>query len=195
MNFCRLVYRIALLAYPSRFRRCYAGEMIRVFEERLRDAQQRGGCTVVRYAVTIAGDLLASAMRERMLALRLRSALTGCAAVLGGGYAAYVDFHATEVQATLLVLLLSSFLLGGVHPRGAWRWALIVAGLLPGIHLLVFAVEHAGETPAGHPYFSRLMILLPALLAALAGAYAGVALRGVAGRLNPRFGPPTPPAS
>jgi hypothetical protein len=85
------------------------------------------------------------------------------------------------VQATLLVLLTSGFALGVLFPRQAWRSAFITAACLPAIHLIVLALSR-GPLPPSHPYFSRFMILLPALAATFLGAAAGVLLRRV-GRL------------
>jgi hypothetical protein len=183
MSLARHIYRLAILLYPAAFRRRYGHEMTRVFVEGFRDARRSGRKSGAYYCVRIGRDLMASAVREQLSALSPSSSLLAPAAVLCGCYAAYVDFHTSEVQATLLILLVSNLVLGICKPRGAsWR-AVVVAVFLPGIHLIVFAA-HAHQTSHGHPYVSRLMMLLPALAASLAGAYAGIFLRYVCRKLR-----------
>jgi len=77
-------------------------------------------------------DLLVNAAGERLIASETSSILVASAAVVCGCCAAYVDFHASQVQATLLVLLVSGFALGCFKRRPAWLPALIIAALLPG---------------------------------------------------------------
>jgi hypothetical protein len=130
-------------------------------------------------------------MRERLAAVNRLSVGVGLFAIVAGGLATYVDFHASEVQATLLVLITSNLVLGCAAPKGAWRRALLVAALLPAIHVAAYAWGGI-RANHGHPYFSRLMIFFPALVASLLGAYLGVFLRFVgrvlAGRLRLRRG-------
>lgn len=175
------LYRAALRFYPAAFRARYAGEMVRVFGEGWRDALAAGLASAMRYGLRTGLDLLASALRERLTAITGREWLAGCAALACGGGIAWVDFRATEVQATLLVLLAGGFALGGLFPKQAWRSAFIAAACLPAAHAIVLALSH-GPLPPGHPYFSRFMILLPALAASFLGAAAGVLVRRV-GRL------------
>ncbi len=170
------VYRLGLRAYPSEFRARYGEEMSRLFEERLQDAKKSGWIAMQRYCAEITADLLVSATGERFAGLNRTEAAGSFAAILAGSFAAYIDFHATEVQATLLVLIATSFMLGYVVPKGAWRWALIIAALLPTIHLASF-VLHGGHSNERHPYFSRFTILLPASIACFIGVYVGVLFR------------------
>jgi hypothetical protein len=178
MSMFRHIYSIALRAYPSAFRRRYAEEMARLFSECFRDACGAGRSSAFHYCAHVARDLFVSAARERLATWDQGSMLTGFTAIACGCYAAYVDSHANEVVATLLVLLASSFALGCIKPRRAWRWALIVAVLLPGVHVIAFAARR--DSADGHPYFSRVMVLLPALVVSFVGAYAGAFLRFIA---------------
>lgn len=174
-------YRAALRLYPKAFRARYADEMVRVFGEGWRDARAAGVAATVRYGFRTGLDLLASALRERLTAATVGEWLAVVAAYACGGAIAWVDFRATEVQATLLLLLTSGFALGGLFPRRAWRSAFITAACLPAIHMVALALN-SGPLPPGHPWFSRFMMLLPALAASFLGAAAGVLLRRV-GRL------------
>ena len=115
------------------------------------------------------------------------------AAIICGLLATWVDFHATEVQATLLVFVVTSFVLGFSGPRGAWRWALLVAVWLPAAQVAAFALRQTG-TATGHPYWSRLAILLPALAACMAGAYAGALIRSAMHRITHHPGAGSTPA-
>ena len=183
MSLFQKIYGMALRAYPSAFRQRYGVEMARVFNEGLRDAQKAGYRSLFRYSVKVVCDLLVTATGKRLIALETSSILVAFAAVACGCCAAYIDFHASEVQATLLVLLASSFALGCIKPRRAWFSALIIAVLLPGVHIIVFALR-SSETSQGHPYLSRLMMLLPALVGSFVGAYSGVFLRFIAHRVS-----------
>jgi len=129
-------------------------------------------------------DLLLSVARERVAGLDRKQGTVSFAAILAGTLAAYVDFHATEVQATLLVLLATSFMLGYAASKGAWRWALIIAALLPAMHL-GSVVLHGGHSNERHPYFSRFMIFVPASIACFIGVYAGVFFGVAIGGLTP----------
>jgi hypothetical protein len=177
-NLASGLYSAALRLYPAAFRARYADEMVRVFGEGLRDARAAGPAAAVRYGLRTGLDLLASALRERLTAIAAREWLAGFAAVACGCGIAWVDFRATEVPATLLALLTAGFALGCFFPKLAWRSAFIAAACLPAIHLVALALSR-GPLPPGHPYFSRFMILLPALAASFLGAAAGLLLRNL----------------
>src|SRR5437764_453065 len=98
------------------------------------------------------------------------------AAACFGMYGAYVDQHnATEVYPVLLVTLVGSLLLGLAHPRHVWRWALIVAALVP------FSPLAAAAFPARLALPGSWAIMGVVLIPALIGAYAGWGLRKAAG--------------
>lgn len=179
-------YRLGLRVYPRRFRARYGEEMSRVFDERLHAVSQSGRISTLLYCVEIGADLAASAARERCAELDRTKTIGGFSAILAGSVAAYVDFHATEVQATLLVLLAMSFILGCLMPKGAWRWALMIAVVLPSAHLAAL-VLHGVYPNEGHPYISRLMIFAPAAVACFIGGYTGALLRFAGGRVAKWF--------
>ena len=170
------VYRLALRAYPAAFRARYANEIADVFGQGLEDARQIGRGAAALYQFRAWTDLFWSVGRERLALVHDRILGVYIAAVAGGSYATYVDFHATEVQPTLLVFVVSGFVLGSIIPQRAWRRALVLAALLPASQVIAFALRH-GEPARGHPYLSRFMIFLPALAASLIGTYAGVLVR------------------
>ena len=91
---------MALRAYPSAFRQRYGVEMARVFDEGFRDVQKASYRSTFHYCVKVVCDLLVTAAGERLMASETSSILVASAAVVCGCCAAYVDFHASEVQAT-----------------------------------------------------------------------------------------------
>ena len=183
MSLPQRIYGLALRVYPFAFRHRYGVEIARVFDEGFRDAQKAGYRSTFHYCVKVVCDLLVTAIGERWMASETSSILVAFAAVVCGCYATYVDFHASEVQATLLILLVTSFALGCIKPRRAWLSAMIIAVFLPGIHVFLFAVR-SSKTGQGHPYLSRLMMLIPALAASFVGAYLGVFLRFIAHQVS-----------
>lgn len=84
---CR-VYEALLFGYPREFRERYGEEMRRVFREKARDVlSTRGHFGVARYCGRVAGDLVASVIRERsaeglLVPVLIRFAALGCLAVI-----------------------------------------------------------------------------------------------------------------
>lgn len=67
-----IVYRALLLLYPTRFRRAYGEQMAQVFRASLRDeARRRGVAGVARLWQRTLGDLLLTALAERIERLEL----------------------------------------------------------------------------------------------------------------------------
>lgn len=101
------------------------------------------------------------------------TALYTSLALLCGLFAGWIDFQTTEIQATLLVVLIGSAALGFIQPRGAWRWAILIALGLP---LAYSLFPLFGLLPKEQPnpgVYATLIALLPALV----GAYGGVLIR------------------
>jgi hypothetical protein len=97
------------------------------------------------------------------------------AVVLGLG-TGWLDVHTTEVAVTILALLTAGLVLGLLQPRGAWRWAVLLALGLP-------VVAAAGQLLAirtAEPIRLDPRIALVGLAFALAGCYAGVGIRHIA---------------
>lgn len=86
-----------------------------------------------------------------------------------------VDVHATEVQATLMVLLPATFLLGLLHPRRAWLWALIIGLSIPLTYLLAGPLGIVTAEPPSPPY-TGLIVLVPAFIGTYAGVLAAAAI-------------------
>lgn len=102
--------------------------------------------------------------------LKLNTRLCQLASCGLGLLIGYLDFHAEEVQGTALLLLLTTGLLSLLHPRGAWRWA-VLTGL--GIPLVHYAA-HVLNIRLIHPLENRIAVVVLPQIPALVGAYAGV---------------------
>src|SRR5574341_1556556 len=75
-------------------------------------------------ALTVPAEHLAVIERKTHMERRtLIALLIGLAMAIVVGW---VDQHASEVQATLMVLLPAGFVLGAWQPKHAWRWALVL---------------------------------------------------------------------
>jgi hypothetical protein len=76
------------------------------------------------------------------------------------------ELHTDDTGVEVFFLLLITFLLGALHPRHAWQWALLVGPAIPLAELL-FGQTHSG-----------LALLLAVVIAlGLAGSYTGALLR------------------
>ena len=95
-------------------------------------------------------------------------------ALVAGLCASYLDFHAMQVQAPMLVIFGATFLLGILYGRFAWLSALIVAACLTLSHVIA---PHFGISPRdpqetahiGNP-LSLMIVALPAAVSAYIGA-------------------------
>jgi hypothetical protein len=88
--------------------------------------------------------------------------------VLAGIVVGYIDMYASEVQATLMIMLPSAFALGYAYPRGAWHTALIIGLSVPAAHYLGEAMNYVPYPVT--PRYSTFYALLPAFF----GTYFGV---------------------
>ncbi len=96
-------------------------------------------------------------------------------ALLGAGFAGWVDFNNDEPQAAVVVILVVTGVLGMVYPKRAWLWA-IICGL--GIPAMYMVLRSLGYQPIGQPspgWYASLIALIPAFI----GAYAGAAGRWI----------------
>ena len=85
-----------------------------------------------------------------------------------------MDTHNDEVQAAILVILLSTATLAMIEPRAVWRWGLILGLSIPITYLIVPAFDMT--TPFDmEGYMGTLLALIPAFI----GAYGGVFLRKI----------------
>ncbi len=96
-------------------------------------------------------------------------------AFVGGLFAGWIDFNATEVQPTVLLLVVLGAAFGFVRPRRAWRWAIILGVCIP-LGSLIFSA--LGYKPAELPQpgvYASLIALIPAFI----GTYGGVLIRKI----------------
>jgi hypothetical protein len=101
-------------------------------------------------------------------------------AVLLGLLIAYLDivslFGDDSAKVTLLLLIVSSGLLGLIQPRRPWRWAVAIGMCLPVVHFLrhVLGLAESGNLKA---YTGILILVAVSLAACLLGAFCGSWLR------------------
>lgn len=88
----------------------------------------------------------------------------------------WLDLHTTEVIVTVVPLLATGIALGLLRPKGAWRWAVLIALGLP----VMAAVAILSGMRTAEPVQLDPRITLVALAFALVGSYAGALLRRVA---------------
>ena len=100
-------------------------------------------------------------------------------AFAGGIFAGWVDFNNDEVQATVLVILVGTFLLGLILPKRAWLWAVIVALCVPGMYLLLRASGYLPKSPPSPAWYGSLLGLIPAFIGAYVGALGRVILNSM----------------
>lgn len=91
-------------------------------------------------------------------------------AILGALFAGWVDFNNDEPQAAVLVILLTTSLLGLILPPRAWLWALIVALGIPAVYLTARALGYQPVSLPSPGWYASLLALIPAFIGAYAGA-------------------------
>ncbi len=94
--------------------------------------------------------------------------------VVVGPFIGWLDFHQTEVQPAILVLLIASAVIAWLQPRYAWIVALMLGLSIVETH---FVADILGKTPAtpSVPRVAALLALIPASIGAATGALIGVA--------------------
>lgn len=84
------------------------------------------------------------------------------------------ELHTDDTGVEVLFLLLITFVLGCLHPRHAWQWALLVGPVIPLAEILF-----------GHPALGRdpvrgmLLLLTVVVVLGMVGSYAGAGVRRV----------------
>ncbi len=97
-----------------------------------------------------------------------RTAIAAYAFCLAAGaFLARFELHTDDSGVEVFLILAITFLLGCLHPRRAWQWALLVGAWIPGADL---AFGKQGLRGA-----ALLMAFVSAV--GLAGSYAGALLR------------------
>lgn len=172
-----LIYKCLLTAYPTAFRRRFQTEMLQAFHDMCADKQRtRGGIGLVSLWATTLLDLVKSSVVEQFSAVdrwALFFLLMGCC---DGLFAAYVDFHNNEVQATVLVLLVCSFVIGAIRPKGAWRWALAVGLGVPLCHIFGKWFGLNSQYPVKPNDMASFIAVVPAFIGSYFGAFVRIAV-------------------
>jgi len=94
-------------------------------------------------------------------------------AILLGLLIGYVDSRADEVQPAIMLILIFTFVLGFLHSRFAWLWAILIGSGIFSSYLIRFAFGMTPPHPPEPNAFATLIALIPAFI----GAYTGVAAR------------------
>lgn len=99
----------------------------------------------------------------------------------------WIDMRATEVQPTVLMLLVFGLFLGFAQPAHAWRWALLLAVWVP---LGGLAAQLAGlraGAPAEPGVLASFIAFIPALVGSYGGALANRASLRLPGQTRPQL--------
>jgi two-component system, LytTR family, sensor kinase len=107
------------------------------------------------------------------------------AAVAAGAIVGWLDLSATEVQGSLLLVMLASFALGMSGLIAPWLAGLSVGVAMAGVHAVAWAI---GTAPASG--IGSIMAVIPAIAAAYGGRLMGILVERAAdslpyGRLTP----------
>jgi hypothetical protein len=175
------LFHLTLRLYPAQHRADYGEVMAQHFRDVCRAAYQREGR---RGLITVWFKLMTDTFRnapiEQWTAIRMggimrnKTLLMIGLALLGSLVVGTIDSHASEVQATLMVMLPITFALGFIQPKRAWLWALIIGLSVPFGYLWLLATgQHYNAPPSNG--FTTLIALVPAFI----GTYCGVILRKI----------------
>lgn len=88
-----------------------------------------------------------------------------------GAFLGRFELHTDDTGVEVGVLFLATFVLGLLHPRHAWQWAVLVALWIP-------AAELVFRRPPVNS--SSLLVAAFVLCVGLAGSYLGALVRGAA---------------
>jgi hypothetical protein len=102
-------------------------------------------------------------MRISQLTVPMAGVLCGAAVLFMG----YFELHTDDTGVEVAALCVCAFLLGGLDPRRAWLWALLVAASIPGAELLFGKGGLHGGLPG-----VAVFVLVVAVIAGLTGAFA-----------------------
>ena len=97
-------------------------------------------------------------------------------ALIGGCVAGAVDFNNDEPQATVLVIIVFTGLLGFAQPRKAWRWAIIVGLGVPIVYLIATTFGYQPKSLPEPGWYASLIALIPAFFSTYCGAFLRKAL-------------------
>src|SRR5205085_10553380 len=112
------------------------------------------------YVAHIFSDVARTAPHECVAALTLDGWIAGGTATFCGATAAWIDFRASEVQATLLVLIAGAAFFSYFADHRTWRWPVATAAWLPATHVVAAML---GREPGAHNTLTHSPVVLPAL--------------------------------
>lgn len=187
------LFRLALRLYPAAHRAAFGEAMAQHFRDLCRDAYAREGWRgLARLWFNFATDTLKNAPFEQWLAIREgglmrnKTLLLLPLALLGAVIVGIIDSRATEVYATLMVMLPIVFLLGFIEPKRAALWALIIGLSVPLGFLWHAASGSIYVEPPPNGFFT-LIALVPAFIGTFFGVICRIILRQVWRPANPHM--------
>jgi MFS-type transporter involved in bile tolerance (Atg22 family) len=100
-------------------------------------------------------------------------------ALAGGTFAGWVDFNNDEPQATVLVILTVTFMVGLLYPQRAWLWAIVIGLCIPGTYLFARSLGYQPVSPPNPGWYTSLLALIPAFIGAFSGALVWVTVNSL----------------
>ncbi len=173
------LYRVMLTLYPLEHRQAYGNQMVQTFRDMCCDTlAKRGYSALAILWLETFSDVVVSAFVEHSALFRSgtkmsRKGLLILALVLVFGLlTGYINLNATEVQSPIACILVFSFLAGGLQPKAAWRWALLIAISIPLSYFIGGAIHYPIVDPPRSLGFDPkfLILIIPALVATYSGA-------------------------
>lgn len=160
-------YELLLSVYPRDFRRRFGSEMAEVFNESL--VEKRSPAGRVTFWMSTVVDTFASGLREHLAQFRFRRAApvlaAACVALaIGDG-----DVHASEVQGTVLLLLICTGGFSLVQPKRAWLWFLLFGLSVPAWHYGRAAAGLPPTYPVHPGLYATFLAMIPAAIGAAVG--------------------------
>jgi hypothetical protein len=175
IHFSNQFYKFLLLAYPAEFRQEYGQQMRQVFQDCCREAQREGIWGLTRLWLLTLSDLIVTLLKERLAVMRKKNSwknlLFYCLAGLVGLVIGYMDTRSDEVQGSVLLLLVFTFIFGVTQPKNSWRWALLIGLGIPATYLIAFIINY--KLPYKVYWITTFIALIPAFI----GAYSGMLVR------------------
>jgi hypothetical protein len=94
--------------------------------------------------------------------------------VVAAAFIGWVDFHQSEVQPAVFLLLVCGAGIAWLRPRGAWLVALMLGLSIIVTHFVAVALGITQRVPPASP-ITTLVALIPAAIGAAVGAALGIA--------------------
>ncbi len=175
-------YRWLLLMYPADFRRTYGTGMVQVFRDTCRASwRDRGEIGLISCWLQNFVDLFLNAVVERWVTLMRTTSirLTYLIALVLSLILGYLDHRATEVQGSVIILLVLCFLSSFFFPRGGWTRAIIIGMGIPLVSWIYIVVGQPGPASGLPFHLDTLLALVPAMIGAGCGSGMRKVVEGV----------------